>query len=902
MKKNKKISLEEATLQALQNELDNGKNDEVEGVVDDILVITDPEITSEDYEEVIERAQEIVDDTPEGEIPFDDQYVGEVAQTCPICGATFTEDHLLEQGEPCPICLEEPEAFVLVGKLEADKTTLDDEIDETTEEIKEEPTDTDKEEKSDEEDSNKEESKQIKGNVLTENESAKNKMCISDAEKKEEADLSKDLYQDEANRRIHTRLEFLDVYLEKFEDALKNNDTDNITLNKSKINGNIEYLIPALNIKGGVEGLIKYLTETDFDFENRFKETASLLRDATQETKTESKLNESAINQQTLLDTLSQVRNENKRDGLLGVDDFVLRCYEVYADLENKKNLTAEERNAINASAKDAYTRLEKELSEEDITESKCVKKEAIRNVDDLEVGDEVTIPYARGPKYTEDKSQWVKGKVININPDYADLEVPTTLTVTTRQLSNWMRKYESKKLDEQIITSSGQEFGDKYNELTDKMSEVNREFGSSYGTIGKDFPNKYKDKLDEIDALLDIIASENKGKSDLDDVRVLFDLATIEQQEDLRKLVNENKLIEDNKETVSFQEISDMMEAAESYSELYAAAQMIVDTKLETDVVLAIRACEDDGDDVDTAYSIVTSDLIDGEILAGNKNVVKTEGKSLSEKFIKFDSESDKEDYIMTHNLKINKDYKNKGPVAIELLKESADIRNYTTKLLDDCEMGVISWESVARECLSYMSEDDVKDMAVSAGFIDDDTELDEAKEVKTESEELVEQDDIIDAIQNCGSEAELEDLLSNLSDEVLSTVLLNDLYDLKSEMDDNGGKFNYMTTYIDNLCNKVEDYFDDPEEYAAQLEESKKQEAMNGDVLVTNKVFNDLMEMESFIESNGFDVLDFDMRNEEVTVIDVTKSDGISEIYKYEEQPDSTFKITKKIREEKI
>lgn len=95
----------------------------------------------------------------------------------------------------------------------------------------------------------------------------------------DEHDLSKDLYGDEANRRILARLKHLDVYLEELQSALKNNDADNITLNKSKIKGNIEYLIPALNIKGGVSGLIDYLQNTDFDFENRFKETASLLKD-----------------------------------------------------------------------------------------------------------------------------------------------------------------------------------------------------------------------------------------------------------------------------------------------------------------------------------------------------------------------------------------------------------------------------------------------------------------------------------------------------------------------------------------------------------------------------------------------------------------------------------------------
>ena len=178
------------------------------------------------------------------------------------------------------------------------------------------------------------------------------------------------------------------------------------------------------------------------------------------------------------------------------------------------------------------------------INESKEIKEEDISN---LKVGDMVTIPYAKGPRYTQDRSEWVKGKILNINPDYTDLEVPTTLTVSTSQLNKWLSKEES-KLTEQIITSSGQEFGDMYDDLYDKKLEVDREFGSDYGTIGRSNPNnKYKDKLDKIDKLLDIIASENKGKSDLDDVRVLFDLGTIDQQEELRNLVTESKVVKED-------------------------------------------------------------------------------------------------------------------------------------------------------------------------------------------------------------------------------------------------------------------------------------------------------------------------------------------------------------------
>jgi hypothetical protein len=37
---------------------------------------------------------------------------------------------------------------------------------------------------------------------------------------------------------------------------------------------------------------------------------------------------------------------------------------------------------------------------------------------------------------------------------------------------------------------------------------------------------------------------------------------------------------------------------------------------------------------------------------------------------------------------------------------------RKYTNKLLELLEDGGISWEVIARECLCYMSEDDVADM----------------------------------------------------------------------------------------------------------------------------------------------------------------------------------------------
>ena len=50
---------------------------------------------------------------------------------------------------------------------------------------------------------------------------------------------------------------------------------------------------------------------------------------------------------------------------------------------------------------------------------------------------------------------------------------------------------------------------------------------------------------------------------------------------------------------------------------------------------------------------------------------------------------------------------------------------RKYTIKMIELAEEGVISWESIARSALSYMSEADVEDMAECEGFVEVDEEL---------------------------------------------------------------------------------------------------------------------------------------------------------------------------------
>ena len=55
---------------------------------------------------------------------------------------------------------------------------------------------------------------------------------------------------------------------------------------------------------------------------------------------------------------------------------------------------------------------------------------------------------------------------------------------------------------------------------------------------------------------------------------------------------------------------------------------------------------------------------------------------------------------------------------------------REATCELIEMAENGMISWETIARECLQYMSEDEVRDMAESNDWIDSEEDSEEDSE----------------------------------------------------------------------------------------------------------------------------------------------------------------------------
>lgn len=79
-----------------------------------------------------------------------------------------------------------------------------------------------------------------------------------------------------------------------------------------------------------------------------------------------------------------------------------------------------------------------------------------------------------------------------------------------------------------------------------------------------------------------------------------------------LREGVDCKALVVEEEEYTFDEIILDMSNATE-YSELYSAADKIINDELRAKVEELIGTCEDDGDDVEVAYSIVTSDILDG-------------------------------------------------------------------------------------------------------------------------------------------------------------------------------------------------------------------------------------------------------------------------------------------------
>lgn len=54
-------------------------------------------------------------------------------------------------------------------------------------------------------------------------------------------------------------------------------------------------------------------------------------------------------------------------------------------------------------------------------------------------------------------------------------------------------------------------------------------------------------------------------------------------------------------------------------------------------------------------------------------------------------------------------------------------EARQATRRVIDMADEGVLVWEQIARDCMNYMSEAEVRDMADSNGYFEHDEDEDE-------------------------------------------------------------------------------------------------------------------------------------------------------------------------------
>lgn len=216
------------------------------------------------------------------------------------------------------------------------------------------------------------------------------------------------------------------------------------------------------------------------------------------------------------------------------------------------------------------------------------------------------------------------------------------------------------------------------------------------------------------------------------------YDLADEDVQESY-EVLEEDEYLDEN---ATFEEIIYRMECAEIYEDLYNAAMLIVDPKLQNEVTELIQQCEDDGDEVEEAYSIVTSDLLDMHI--NDKNVenlnedkkIKTEeyepniGSSSYDLGIDFNSYLEENDnvcslldYVKFTLATLEADL---GPSGLDSFEEVPDFDEILDNIKQDIGQGDITIDDWNKE----EAEDYFNDWL-------DDLNLEESKKIKIEAEE---------------------------------------------------------------------------------------------------------------------------------------------------------------------
>lgn len=120
--------------------------------------------------------------------------------------------------------------------------------------------------------------------------------------------------------------------------------------------------------------------------------------------------------------------------------------------------------------------------------------------------------------------------------------------------------------------------------------------------------------------------------------------------------------------------------------------------------------------------FTVTIRRNVDDEVVDINECYTQQEAEEIYNNML---SNLDNDCYISINKLVDNKNYEEiKNSSLIE--KKAFDIdyvnvRKYTNKILELMDDGILDPRTVVESCLSYMSEDMVKDMAITEGYVED-------------------------------------------------------------------------------------------------------------------------------------------------------------------------------------
>lgn len=379
------------------------------------------------------------------------------------------------------------------------------------------------------------------------------------------------------------------------------------------------------------------------------------------------------------------------------------------------------------------------------------------------------------------------------------------------KQLNSFV---ENNKVEEELFSAS------------DEVKEDSIEKGLYTEEVeGQAYIDTLKDRKASIERLIQKYKDKGASQEKLDDLNkklkdVEIDIEN-EEHKDKPLIKKEESKLNEAKEETSFSEIIDMMEQADTYTDMLNAAELIKDKGLRQEVIRAINECAEDKEDLAVAYSVITSDYLDYYAMEGYSNIEKVDDQYKEES-----TEIKKEDInnqynsiwvIYNSNTVYNEYFNLKAPTSeAELEQLKQDIMNGKYYIVDIAK--VLDAEPIK----------DLKDLKapVFKMFIDGDNDeeddLEESKKVEEytlDDEEQEARNEMINELIKSGMSE--EDAIFNV-DEIVKLFF---------------NRKNVVTESIEDYQDKLS------VEYMSKIFNQMRKNGWDGDPKTVDKYFDDIM-----------------------------------------------------------